>query len=527
MSLYSRKLFINKRKRALKKLLVGLSLFLFGALIFYGVVLLGHGFLPYALLHHPLFPVSIMSLVALAAYKPLDMLYTEIFRRYLFKQRSYVHIMLMNLAEDLELVLDQQEMANMVVNTFGELLQLKTVALLVHEKECDHFRIVAAYGWNLSDYRRVEFSSEAPLMKLIRESGPHVVSRNRVVRTWDWKDANMLAHDFDVLQASWVVPLMVGDEITGALAFSAVNRDRVFDETEFQFFRKFAHAIARKVRNATLFLHLKQANEKLQDTQSKLMQVTRIKAIEQLATGLAHQIHNPLTIISGKAQVLLLQKDRVPLDERVLTVLKTIVEQTKRAADITKKLLMFSQGSDVPREPLHLESILEDTVALISYQTSLEQIEIKQTLHTGLPVVIANRQEMREVFFNLLLNAVQSIGSKGWIHIEMKHDAQEQQIEISIADSGKGIEPENIEKLFNPFFTTRDEALGLGLFVTKQIIHRSGGFIRAESRLGEGSLFTLRLPCEQEDAGKTGTTPPSNSKISQKSIRKAGLIFED
>ena len=120
-----------------------------------------------------------------------------------------------------------------------------------------------------------------------------------------------------------------------------------------------------------------------------------------------------------------------------------------------------------------------------------------------LPVFVGNLQEMREVFFNLLLNAVQSIGDqKGKISIHVSHKEAENSIQVQIADTGSGIAEEHLDKLFNPFFTTRHGALGLGLFVTKQIVHRMGGSIRVESRLHEGSLFMVSLPCRTAEVGQ-------------------------
>ena len=158
---------------------------------------------------------------------------------------------------------------------------------------------------------------------------------------------------------------------------------------------------------------------------------------------------------------------------------------------------MFSQGSGSPKESLQLGQVLQDTMALVSYQTALEGIEITKSMDAHLPPLYANIHEVREVFLNLILNAVQSIGSRGRIHVGIKYHSKDRVIEIQISDTGKGIEAEHIEKLFNPFFTTRHDALGLGLFVTKQIIHRYGGSIRVESRLGEGSLFTVCFPCSE------------------------------
>ena len=499
-------LYLKKRKKLLKKLFVGVSLFLLGSIAFLLLSILQKRFFPSPLAAHPFVLVLMMTFVCLAAYKSLDMAFTQLFKNYLFKQKSYAHLTLMNLAEELALVLDLQEFSNLVVKTFGEILHLQTVAILIPNRLREDYKIASSFGWNISDARRVRLAKDSPLVQLIQSTGPHVLVRERVVRSFSWPEANRLASEFDQLHASWVVPLFVpatlhggavygGKEgFTGALVFAASRPDLLFDEADFQFFREFADSIAKSLHNALCVAELKTANEELQDMQSQLLQATKLTAIEQLATGLAHEIHNPLTIISGKAQVLLLQKDRHQIDERVEEVLKTIVKQTKRAADITRKLLMFSQSSGSPKEALKLEQVLEDTIALISYQTSLEGIEITRAVRGSIPVFYGNVHELREVFLNLILNAVQSVGSKGRIDCEITFCAPDQLVEIRISDTGRGIPSENIEKLFNPFFTTRPDAAGLGLFVTKQIVHRYGGSIRVESLPARGSLFIVQFP---------------------------------
>lgn len=494
--------YLKKRKRILKKFLVAVSLFSIGIIAFHLFSFFSLRYLNLHLLSSPSIPVLVMTVISVLAYKPLDYVFTQLFKNFLFQKKSYRHITLMNLAEELTLTLDLQELANLVVNTFGEVLHLKTVALVVPNRIRGDYEAASAYGWKVSDVLHIRLADDSPLVTHVRANGPHGIVRDRVLRTLAWQEANLLSRDFDSLRATWLVPLFVRDELTGIIAFASQRPEIIFDESDFQFFREFAQRVAKCVRNALSVQDLKIANEKLQDIQSQLLQNTKLAAIEQLATGLAHEIHNPLTIISGKAQVLLLQKDRKAIDERVEEVLKTIVKQTKRAADITRKLLMFSQGSGAPKEPLSLEQVLNDTLALVSYQTSLEGIEITRGIGAGIPLFYANVHEFREVFLNLILNAVQSVGSQGKIHIDLQYLVADQWIEIRISDTGPGILPEHIDKLFNPFFTTRHESVGLGLFVTKQIVHRYGGAIRVESRPGKGTLFLIQLPY-MEPSGHT------------------------
>jgi two-component system NtrC family sensor kinase len=297
----------------------------------------------------------------------------------------------------------------------------------------------------------------------------------------------------------------------GLIALGALIPDKVFDQGDFHFFREFAAAIGPCVHNALIVKRLKQFNNELQDSQSQWIQKTKLNAIEKLAAGIAHEIHNPLAIISGKAQVLLMQKGPRQLEPNVQEALNAIVKQTRRAADITRKLLMYSQGSRGPQEWISLEKVLDETLALLAYQASLDKIEITRDVDPDLPCYYANMQEIREIFLNLLLNAVEAVGSEGKIAMRLKYRREEGFLEIVCSDTGKGIPAEHLDKVFNPFYTTRHEAVGLGLFVTKQITHRYGGSIRVESQMGAGSMFILQLPCATEamrnaEAEKDGTS---------------------
>ena len=260
-----------------------------------------------------------------------------------------------------------------------------------------------------------------------------------------------------------------------------------------------------------MFEELRGSNQELMKIQSNFLQSNQHSAIAQLASGIAHEIHNPLTIISGKAQILLLKRDKMTYDEQVEEVLKTIVKQTKRAADITRKLLMFSDSHQSVKEPIDLETVVNDTVALLSYQVSLDQIQVIKRFEHPIPRWLGNVAELREAFLNLFLNAVQAVGTKGIVQVTVRYRKEDRVIELRISDTGPGILESDLPKVFHPFFTTRQEAAGLGLFVTQQIVHKYNGLIRAESKIGEGAAFVVELPCESE-----GFAPGLESKTAYK-----------
>lgn len=505
-------LYFKKRKRFLRKALTGLILFLIGSAIFIGLTSLLRDVPRDSWATHPAFMLFIMTLLFIFIYKPLDKAIVHLFRTVLFKKKSYGQLTLMNLAEELTLILDLKEMGNLVVNTFGEILHLKSVILMTAHHDDESLTALSGFGWEIKDLKKIKLDGKNALLEVIKRSGHHVLVRGQVTQGLAWQEAAKVAQGFEALRASWVIPIWVQGKLLGLLGFASERPDKTFDETDFQFFREFSRQLASPLRNALVVEQLKLENSDLRDAQSKMVQQTKLKAIEQLAAGLAHEIHNPLTIISGKSQVLLLQKDRSNLDPKTEDVLKTIVKQTKRAADITRKLLMFSQGSGGKKESVQLEQVLEDTLALVSYQTELERIKIVRIIQNSIPRIRANVGELREVFLNLILNAVESVGQDGKIEIEISNNTADQLIEVTISDTGKGIPEENIEKLFNPFFTTRTDGTGLGLFTSKQIIHRLGGAIRAESKPGVGSLFMIELPYAILDSNYHSESEQDNSK---------------
>lgn len=502
----------KKRKRILKRIFVGLTLFilstafLLSAHLFFGDSLanLGDG--------NPLVLVFLTTLFVVSVYPPVDQLYSWLFRHILFPRRSRILFHLNHLAQELAVTTDLAELANLLVNTLGEVLHLKTVSLLVRSPSEGDYLIASAYGWSITDYRRLRFAVGSPFLELLKAVGPRVLLREKVSRSLSWQEANQLmSSSFELVHANCVIPLWVKNELIGSINFLIPSSHRPLDEGDLRVLEDFGEEVARSVRNTLTIQGLKILNEELRDTQSQLLQNAKLTAIEQLAAGIAHEIHNPLTIISGKAQVLLLQRERKGYDEKVEEVLKTIVKQTRRAADITKKLLMFSRTSASPREKLRLEGVLEDTISVLSYQTSLEGIEIRRCISPDLPDFYGNVQEVREIFLNLLLNALQAIGPGGLIQIGITFQKNEKLFVIQVADNGPGILPENLDKVFNPFFTTRPEGLGLGLFVTQQIIHRYGGAIRAESEAGEGTLFVIEIPYQDSPSPS-----PSGLMISER-----------
>ena len=484
---------LRKRKRLLQAvLLIGflfVLVFFFYALIRY----IAFGFFHYNLFSHELVILAGPVLLAALFYKPIDQFTLSFFRDVLLRSKTSDFGALAQLARSSRAIIDRTELANLVVNTFGDTWGVRTASVMILDPRKGGYRVISAFGLRSADWHDLVLPTSSPLIELLHlKQAP--VEREQIAKSFSWQEANQIRHDFERLHASCVVPMMVEEELIGSINLLPKNMHPAFTASETKYLTEFSKEVGIAFRNASLYEEIKCSNEELMRIQSELLYSAQHSAISQLAVGIAHEIHNPLTIISGKAQILLLKKNKINFDPQVEEVLKTIVKQTKRAADITRKLLMFSETERSAKELVDFETLVNDTIALLSYQVQLDQIQVIKRFTHPVPKWYGNVAELREAFLNLFLNAGQAIGTKGTIEVSVRDRKEEEMIELKISDSGEGISEANLARVFQPFFTTREGATGLGLFVTQQIIRKYRGTIHAQRREKGGASFTVELP---------------------------------
>lgn len=502
---------VSKWKKALKSFLQIIVLALFLGGVFLSLDRLSP-FIPG--LHDYLFqPAVIFILTVIGAvllYGISERLVAFGFDRCFFRSRSERLRLLESTATILLQTLDLRGLSNLIVNTLAELFQQKVVLLALYRNS--RYEIASSWGITGRNMKKMQLAPESPLLKYL-EDRLAPISRETFVRQLSWPDVYEYSKEFEAMAVSYLVPIHCNSLWMGFLGLSGTRNARAFfPREEEKALCDFVSTAALALKNAMAYEDLRQVNEKLKDLQSKILQTTKLTAIEQLAAGLAHEIHNPLTIISGKAQLLLLRKGAGFDEKLVEEVLKTIVKQTERAADITRKLLMFSKPVSTGRDIILFDNIVDDTLALISYQTTLDEITILKNISKEMPPFRGEVNEIREIFLNLILNAVQAVERRGTVQIQASHLLRERVIEIRIRDNGRGIRGEHIPQLFNPFFSLREGGVGLGLFITQQIVHRYHGSIHLESEPGVGTLVMVHLPVE-EDLNEAGPVLSESEKV--------------
>lgn len=252
----------------------------------------------------------------------------------------------------------------------------------------------------------------------------------------------------------------------------------------------------------TLEIKVEQRTHELKQMQAQLIRSEKLASQGELVAGIAHEINNPLTGILVYSSLIV--SDPL-LDPTLKPDLETIVRETQRCAGIVKGLLDFSRETPLQKKPVALDQVMEAALNLVIHQSLFHDITITKQFCVDLPTVMADYNQIEQVFINILLNAGQAMPHGGSLSITTGLTGDSCSVYATIADTGQGISEEHLGKIFDPFFTTKDQkGTGLGLSVSFGIIANHGGKIGVESKKGEGTSFTIFLPLEQEDSEGMG-----------------------
>jgi two-component system NtrC family sensor kinase len=227
------------------------------------------------------------------------------------------------------------------------------------------------------------------------------------------------------------------------------------------------------------------------ELERRLVQADKLSSIGLLAAGVAHEVNTPLAVISTYAQMLAKQ---VAEDDQKSRILEKIARQTFRASEIVNSLLNFSRTSTSELVEVQLNRVIQETLSLLEHQLKKAGIEVRTTLDSNLEPVKGNPGKLQQVFLNLILNARDAMEPRGVLEVHTR--AGEKGVVVEVIDTGHGIAPEHLSRIYDPFFTTKSakKGTGLGLSVTYGIIQEHGAAIEAISRPGEGTCFHLEFP---------------------------------
>ena len=375
--------------------------------------------------------------------------------------------------------------------------------------------------------------SEARYRHLVESASDAIVTldANGRFTTVNHAAENISGYKRDELVGQWFAPMLPDDDLPKALGHFQQALSGETGLFESQFYRKDG-----EIRTISITYSTPQKDEEvlclIRDVtdqkmlQEQLIQSEKMSAIGQLVSGVAHELNNPLAGISAFAQLLLAEK-RFPPDQR--TAAETIYSEARRASRIVQNLLTFARQHKAEKGPTAINQVLDDTLELRGYELRVRGIDVRREYDESLPDTMADAHQLQQVFLNLITNAEQAMEQRDGHHhrLTVRTRRSGEAIRIEVEDTGAGIPANLIERIFNPFFTTKPtgSGTGLGLSISLGIVREHEGKIWAENAQQGGARFLVELPVSQPRASGEHATMPHVQPVGNDTLRV--LVVDD
>ncbi len=392
-------------------------------------------------------------------------------------------------------LLDLEKVLNRIVEAAVFVTGAEEGSLLLVDKDTGELYLRAARNLGEKFARGFRLKVEHSIAGQVVKTGKPILQSTR--------DEETLKVKTDYLVKSLVnVPLKAKDEVIGVLTVNNKISPRPFTDNDVHLLSALADYATIAIVNAQLYEETRRWSEELERkveertrelraAQEQLLQTEKLASIGQLAAGVAHEINNPVGVILGFSQGIL---KTLSADDPLKKPLTIIEKESLHCKRIVQNLLDFAQRSRLTPHPTNINEVIDTSCELLEHQISLQNVELIKGYDSALPSIMADPNQLQQVFINIMLNAYQAMPDGGTLHITTRTTGSE--LQVIFADTGTGIPPENIQHIFDPFFTTKEvgEGTGLGLSVSYGIIKAHGGDIEVESEVGKGTTFTIKLP---------------------------------
>ena len=385
-----------------------------------------------------------------------------------------------------------------IVNLTMKVLRADDTSLMLFDEEGKLY-IAISHGLHEEIKKKIRLRIGERIAGWVAESKEPVILINGLKNDARFKDIETR----DEIKSSMVIPLIKNDKVLGILTANRINISDNFTESDLYKANIFFSLVSLALDNATLYNNLqktlsdlKSVHEELRESQGQLVHSSKLASLGRLIADMAHEVNNPLMVVSGRAQLSLMEDIK---NEEVKKNLKTIYEQSQKAKDIIQRLLRFSKPSKREFKDMDINKSVEEIVSMIEHQFALDNIKIRRSYVAKSPFASIDEKQLQEVFMNLLTNARDAISGEGII--EVMTSCERDFISINIKDSGSGMSEDTLAKIFDPFFTTKEKGTGLGLPVCYGIVKAHGGELKYESIPGEGTIATILLPIAKEGGG--------------------------
>lgn len=386
----------------------------------------------------------------------------------------------------LMLIADKQLLISNFLSKVNQITPVQGIFLFLPDENTEKYKMQGLEDKNVS-----YFMGRGKLVNwLAVNERPLVVSESSSLLSYFSEEERKL---LSRLNAELVYPLNVMNRISGILVMGKKVNGKEFDKKELELLSLLLGQAAFAIEHASLY-------EIQRDRLKRMYRTDRLAVLGELAAGAAHEIKNPLTSIRSTIQYL---SNDFDVGSEKGQMMHELLNETERINKIVQGLLSFARPSELNSMEVNLEQLINQTLLLVNNTLKKQRIEVEFEYFTEQTTIMGDAEQLKQVCLNIILNAVEAMKENDESHPRTLYisieegtliDVRSRYLLISFEDTGKGIDEEDIENVFNPFFTTKEEGTGLGLAICFGIINRHKGELEVRSTLGKGTCFTIKLP---------------------------------
>jgi len=425
----------------------------------------------------------------------------------LFKGRYDYRETLGKFSKAMVSILDLQSLSKKIIETITQTMGVEKASLFLLNEEKG--------GYSLFESKNIKPSASTsqlpkddPLTRYLQKIG-EIIIREELTKGANIPELNEVIKKMSLLESEVSIPLIWKEQLIGMINLSHKFNKDIYSHEDIELLGTLANQTAIAIENARLY-------EDLKRSKSYIQRADRLASLGTLTAGLAHEIRNPLVAIKTLTQLL---PDRLDDEEFRDQFLKIASGEVDRISSLVNELLDFARPSDPKLGSENINTILDGMILLVSTETKKKQITVFKSYASDLPSIQIDPEQIKQVFLNILLNAVSATSENGQIIVKTRSFTKpggEPYIQIEFTDTGCGIPEEHLEDIFNPFFTTKTTGSGLGLSISNQIVQDHRGYIDVESQLDKGSSFFINLPVNQDHSGRRKRDTINNQNISNR-----------
>ncbi len=431
--------------------------------------------------------------------------------QFLFKDKYDYRETLADFSKAMVSILDLNSLSKRIIGTITQTMGVEKASIFILNEEKGGFELLDSKNVMIDRLGHI-LSKNDPLPHYLQKIGEIVICEE-LAKGVNISELEKVVNQMIVLEAQVSIPLVFKEQLIGIINLGYKFNKEIYSHEDIELLTTLANQAAIAIENAKLY-------EDLKKSKSYIRRADRLASLGTLTAGLAHEIRNPLVAIKTFTQLLPERLEDEEFREKFLHIASGEVD---RIALLINELLDFARPSDPKFEPEDINNILDGMILLISTEAKKKNIKITKNLDPNLPLINIDREQMKQVFLNILINAIEATPDNGEIMVKSRSFTKpngEQYIQIEFKDTGHGIPKEYLEEIFNPFFTTKTTGSGLGLSISNQIVQEHKGYIHVESEIDKGSSFFVNLPLNQEHPKRRKTD------FEDKSIPKDFDFFE-